>query len=136
MTCHWNAILIPYNSIRKLAAKKLVSKRGNPITILSGTVLIKSIVLELKQKVSDPIILVSNLLTHFDIDENGDNVVKEFSPIHIFQVSDTYMTKIVHIEKPMCIDFCEVDEMTFQLMTLNKTKVDIPFSVHLYYKLN
>ena len=134
MSCHWNALIAPYDSQRKIAAKKLFTKRGSHITLLSAKVLVKSIILELANPIKKPIVLVSNLLTHFDVD--GVNVNHEYSPIHVFSVSESHRTKIVYVDDPICIDFCEKDEMSFQLMTIDKNKINIPFSVHLYYKLN
>ena len=134
MSCRWNSIVVPYDTRRKIAAKKLYSKRGNPITILSGKVLIKTVIVEVKQPISKPVILVSNLLTHYDLE--GSNIVYEFSPIHIFDLKDSNQTKLIELSDPVTIEFCEIDEMTFQLMTIDKKKINVKFSVHLYYKLN
>ena len=134
MTC-WNSTVVPYIARRKLAAKRFVTQRGSFITIISGTVLIKSIILELKQKIDSPIVLVSNILTHYDIDENSQSV-EEYSPIHVFETDKSQTTHVIHINKPVCLTFGEVDEITFQLMNLKKKKINVTFSVHLFYKLN
>ena len=134
MSCRWNSVVVPFDARRKIAAKRLYSKRGNPITILTGKVSIKNIIVEVKQAISKPVILVSNLLTYYDVD--GSNMVHEFSPIHIFELKDSNQTKLIELNDPVTIEFCEIDEMTFQLMTLDKKKVNLKFSVHLYYKLN
>ena len=134
MSCNWNAIIVPFDEKRQIAAKKLYTKRGSHITLLSATVLVKSIIIELKKPISKPMVLVSNLLTHYDVE--GANVIHEYSPIYVFSISESHTTKVVQVEDPISINFCEKDEISFQLMTIDKKKINLSFSVHFYYKLN
>ena len=113
----WNSVIATYDTKKKKAVKGLVNQRGNPITIISGNVIVKSVILEIKQKIDKPIVLVSNLKTHYDV-ENQNKVNLEYSPLHVFQVEEANQTKVVHIQDSMCINFCEQDEFSFELCDL------------------
>ena len=57
----WNSVIATYDTKKKKAVKGLVNQRGNPITIISGNVIVKSVILEIKQKIDKPIVFSDKL---------------------------------------------------------------------------
>lgn len=134
----WNSTIAEYDSSRKVAAKHFINRKGDIIEISSGSLIVKSIICKFSQDFGEDVaVLVSNVLTHYDIDPRSRTVLKEFSPLHCFQLKAKAGDKAVFdVDNSVCIKYCEVDEITFQLMTLSKRKIDVNFSVHFFYNLN
>ena len=133
----WNSIIVPYDSNRKIAAKTLVNQRGDTISIFSGSFLLQSVICDIKKDIDKVAILVSNVLTHYEIDNSTKAVLKEYSPLKCFELKGKAgETKVFDISDPICVKFCEIDEISFQLMELSKEKIILDFKVHLYYRLH
>ena len=130
----WNSCIVPYNTSRKLAVKKFYDSKGAALTILSGKIIIKKIIFGKNQQFKKQLMLTSNFLTYYDLDIPTDTVVNEFSPLFVFDVKVSHVEEIVEVKNSECLSVHDVDEISFQLLTLDKKKINANFSVHLFYK--
>ena len=135
MTECWNSVIVPFDSKRKIAVKKFYDSKGSPLSFLSGSIIIKKLIFNAKKTgFKEEIILTSNFLTYKDLDLETDTVLHEYSPIEVFSVKASYEVKLVEFQYPQTLRFCNVEEISFQLLNLERRKLNIDFSVHIYYK--
>ena len=59
----------------------------------------------------------------------------EYCPLDIIELSAKYEIKVVELQNQEILKFSHVQSLDFQLMTLEKKKVDLEFGVLIYYKL-
>ena len=143
-TC-WNGILVKYDKIRKFPARKFLNQRGNHMTF-SGSMMIKSIILKLGQAqiTDEPMVLCSNALQYYDYE--GETIVREYSPIHVFHLKDGTESKgsnpngkdkilLFELNNPFIFKVKDLDEIYFKICNLNTKKISVPFDVHIYYEL-
>ena len=101
MSNDWNAIIIPYDSVKRFASRKLVNSRGETIDIASGSVQLRSIICKHKSQVKTPAFLVSNIKTHFEIDPSSKASVEEYSPLEFLMLeANSNETKIYKFDNP------------------------------------
>ena len=131
----WNSIIVPFDKTKNIARKVLIDHRGEPLDLCTGLVQLKNVICVLKKDFDSVAVLVSNMKTHYEIDSLS-RVIKEYSPLEVFPFKASKGDKkVIAIENPVLINFCELSEFQFQLMDLDKKKIsDIEISVHMYYQ--
>lgn len=135
MSENWNSVIVPYNSQRKIATKKFYDSKGTYLDVISGKIIIKKIIINAKdQAFKKKLMLTSNFLTYYDLDPQTDSVVSEFSPLEVFDVNISHEVKIFELRNSQCLLVNEQQEVFFQLLTLNKKKMNVNFNVHMYYQ--
>ena len=136
MTC-WNSILTKYDQTRRLSSVTIVNSKGDKVDFSSGSIKLKSVICKSKKDLKTIAILVSNCSTHYEISSRG-YPLKEYSPLFTFELNlAANEEKVFSIEDSSeCIKVCEIEELTFQLITLEKKKIDVDnLQVHLFYHM-
>ena len=146
----WNGIVVKYDKNRKYPARKFLNSRGNVMTF-SGSMIIKSIILRTglstRDIIDEPMVLCSNALQYYDYAaEDSNTIVKEYSPIHIFNLKNGTESKgidpngkdrvlLFELNNPYSFEVKDLDEIYFKICNLNTKKINVPFDVHIYYEL-
>ena len=134
-----NSIITSYNIQKKISTAKVVDSRGEIVTLRSGCVWCKSLIIDFGSKNLDKTIsiLCANFFTHFAIDTETSATIKEYSPISTIQIEGKAGSKhLYNIDQPFAIPFNLLHEFEFYLLKPNGYKIpDVKFEVHLFYKI-
>ena len=131
----WNAQIIPFNTSKKIAFKQLVNRLGEEISINSGLVLLKSLIVKFKANFEQPAILTSNLLTIFDLEDN--KVIVDYTPLQIISLKGRInQVSVIDFGQSIPFSISQIEEIEFRLLDLNKRLLDnIEYSVHIWFKI-
>ena len=132
----WKSIILEYDPSKKIASRKFYSRLGSALDDISGTLILKKLIFNSEtQSINRTLILTSNISTYYDLDKKTDRVLVEYCPIEIVDLQAKYETKVIELQNQEYLKFSHLPQLEFQLMTLEKKRVDISFSVLLFYKL-
>ena len=133
MSC-WKSVFVEYDPKRKIASKKFFNKHGSSLDDISGTLIIKKLIFDLKDKsVSKPLVLTSNISTYYDLEEKSDRLLVEYCPLDVINLEARHEVKVIDLENQEYLKFTHLNKIDFMLMTLEKKKVDIDFKVLIFF---
>ena len=133
-----NSIITSYNIQKRISTAKVVDSRGEVVTLHSGCVWCKSVIIDFSKNLDKTIaIICANFFTHFAIDAQTSATTKEYSPIASIEIGGNAGSKsLFKIDQPIAIPFNLVHEFEFYLLKPNGFKIpDVKFQVHLFYKI-
>ena len=134
MNC-WKSVFVEYDTKKHCASKKFFNKHGSALDDISGTLIIKKLIFDLKNKtVNKPLVLTSNISTYYDLEEKSDRLLVEYCPLDVINLEARNEVKVIDLENQEYLKFSHLNQLDFMLMTLEKKKVAIDFKVLIYYK--